>query len=84
MPTVYSLLMKIAPGESADLTIVVTSSLQGLSTCGLRLKVAGDNYPCVNNTIEATYEPHANGGNTKATLIMGVVTNTGIYRCSIN
>ena len=83
MPIVYSLLTKITPGESADLKIVVTSSLQGLSICGLRLKIAGDNYPCVKNTIEATYQPHANGGNTKATLVMGVVTNTGMCH-SIN
>lgn len=84
MPVIYSLIIKVAPGESLDLKLDVTSTNKGLSICGLRLKEAGENYPCVKKTVEATYIPFSGGGNTKASLNMSVVTNTGTQSVSCN
>lgn len=80
MPIIYSLLIKIHPGESVDLKIDVESTTPGLSICGLRLKEVGDNFPCVKTTIEPTYTSFSNNaGNTQASLNMSIVTNTGIH-----
>lgn len=77
MPVVYSLLVKVYPGESIDLKIAVNSANQGLSVCGIRLKEIGDNIPCFNKSTQPTFTQFANGGNTQGVLEMGVITNTG-------
>ncbi|XP_063395828.1 uncharacterized protein LOC134680633 [Mytilus trossulus] len=85
MPIIYSLLIKVHPGESIDLKIDAESTTPGLSICGLRLKEVGDNFPCVKTTIEPTYTAFSNNvGNTQASLNMSIVTNTGTTTVASN
>ncbi|KAJ8301559.1 hypothetical protein KUTeg_020546 [Tegillarca granosa] len=76
-PVVYSILIKLAPGESADMKIIATSSQDGLYVCGLRVFFVGDNYPCLDNSTVATFTEFPTGGNQAGTLNMSIVTNTG-------
>ncbi|XP_069141312.1 uncharacterized protein [Argopecten irradians] len=76
-PMVYSMIIKIAPGESVDLLVDVVSNTAGLYICGLRIMAAGYNYPCLDQTIEPVFETWPSGYNKKATFNVSYITNVG-------
>ncbi|XP_060076265.1 uncharacterized protein LOC132555903 [Ylistrum balloti] len=76
-PMVYSLVMKVAPGDSVDLMVVVESQTPGLFVCGLRIMAAGDNFPCLDQTIEPVFDTWPSGDNKRATFNASYVTNCG-------
>ncbi|XP_021350977.1 uncharacterized protein LOC110448839 isoform X2 [Mizuhopecten yessoensis] len=76
-PMVYSIIVKIAPGESADLLVVVESTTAGLHVCGLRIMSAGDNFPCLDQTLEPVFDTWPTGDNNRATFNASYVTNVG-------
>ena len=71
---VYSLLLKLTPGDRADLEITATVDNPGLDICSIRVTAVGANLPCVIDDLATkTY------GAQTATIDLDVVTDFGKY-----
>ena len=69
---VYSLLLKVPPGDRTDLEITATVDKPGLDVCSIRVASVGANLPCVTDDLAPkTYVPQS------ATLDLDIVTNFG-------
>ena len=69
---VYSLLLKVPPGDRTDLEITATVDKPGLDVCSIRVATAGADLPCVTeNFATKTYAPQS------ATIDLDIVTNFG-------
>ena len=70
---IYSLLLKVPPGDRLDLEIDVTIDNPGLDICSMRVYAAGNNLPCVIDALTTkTYVTPQS-----ANLDFGIVTNFG-------
>ena len=71
---IYSLLLKVPPGDRVDLEITATVDSPGLDICSIRVAAVGANLPCVIDDLATkTYSPQT------ATLDLDIVTNFGEY-----